>query len=410
MLKEICTISNAEQPDDFVGLRFTSGKPSVVFPRGYRLPTEDDNLRREIIRLIATINRFSGRHEGENPKNNAEEIDLKMPVQSYQYVIYDFLAHGYYTENEVRYMENNRGKISWKRTIQKEQPAINNGNVVYLNFITKVNQINESSIITRIHEYCVFESFQKLGWLFLGKDVKPKKPTIKLNRKAFIGILRKELGKTFNIQKKQLFQSMINIIAQTDEKIDDHFNAAFGVYRFEYIWEGLIDYVFGEANKEDYFPHASWHIIKGSKHESSALEPDTIMLFNGKTYILDAKYYKYGVTGNPLHLPGTSSIQKQITYGDYVAEHSVAPSKIYNAFIMPFDCCGEAPYKFVSVGTVDWINYSPATEAYKYVLGILLDTSHVINTFAKHNMSEIEDLSRLIELSAKEYLTTLYGE
>ena len=70
------------------------------------------------------------------------------------------------------------------------------------------------------HEYCVFESFQKLGWLFLGKEIKPKKPTIKVNKKAFNGILREELGKTFNIQKKQLFQSMINIIAQADEKID----------------------------------------------------------------------------------------------------------------------------------------------------------------------------------------------
>ena len=75
---------------------------------------------------------------------------------------------------------------------------------------------------------------------------------------------------------------------------------------------------------------------------------------------------------------------------------------------MPFDCCGETPYKFVSVGTVDWINYSRNTEAYKYVLGILLDTSHIINTFAKHNMKEIEELSMLIEISADKYISALY--
>ena len=82
MLDDFCTISNAEQPDDFVGLRFLSGKPSVVFPRGYRLPTEDESLRHEIIRLIATINRFSGRHEGENPKNNAEEIKQRYGTET----------------------------------------------------------------------------------------------------------------------------------------------------------------------------------------------------------------------------------------------------------------------------------------------------------------------------------------
>ena len=77
---------------------------------------------------------------------------------------------------------------------------------------------------------------------------------------------------------------------------------------------------------------------------------------------------------------------------------------------MPFDCGGKAPYKFVSVGTVDWINYNPKTDAYKYVMGILLDTSHIINTFAKHNMKEIEELSELIERCAKEYISALYAE
>ena len=411
MLNEICTISNAEQPDDFVGLRFNNGHPSVIFPRGYHLPSDDSQCRKEILRLIATINKFSGRHEGETTKNNAEEIDLNMPIQSYQYVIYDFLLHGYYTEKEIRYVENQRGKIHWKRTIQKEQPQINNGNVVYLNFITKVNKINDNNLITRIHEYCVYESFQKLGWLFLEKDIRPKKPSIKLNRGTFISVLKQELGSTFNNQKRILLQSMINIISQVDEKIDDRFNASFGVYRFEYVWENLVDYVFGETNKEEYFPHASWHIINGNVHESSALEPDTIMLYQGKTYILDAKYYKYGITRIPMHLPGTSSIQKQITYGEYVATSGrAAKNDIYNAFVMPFDCGGAEPYQFVSVGTADWIDYSKETENYNYVLGILLDTSYVINTYAKHNLKEIETLSDLIMESASSYISTRYAQ
>ena len=65
---------------------------------------------------------------------------------------------------------------------------------------------------------------------------------------------------------------------------------------------------------------------------------------------------------------------------------------------------------FCSVGTVDWINYAPDTEVYKYVLGILMDTSHIINTFAKHNMKEIEVLSELIESSATNYISDLYNE
>lgn len=300
-----------EQDDNFVGLKFFDGKPLVIFPRGYELSNDEDTIRHDIIRLIATIQKFSGRYEGTIIKNSTGDTSLSMPFLSYQYVICDFLAHGYYTENEVNYIENTKGKINWKRTIQKQQPKINNGNVVYLKFITKTNKINENNLITKIHEFCVYESFTKLGWLFIGKDIKPKKPTIKLNRTTFISVLKRELGNTFNDRKRMLFQSMLNIISQTDDKFGDNFDDAFGVNRFEYDWEGMIDYVFGEENKDEFFPHAKWHIVKGNGYtvESSALEPDTIMLQNGKCYILDAKYYNYGISWNPNALPASSSIE-----------------------------------------------------------------------------------------------------
>lgn len=113
----------------------------VIFPRGYELSNDEDTIRHDIIRLIATIQKFSGRYEGTIIKNSTGDTSLSMPFLSYQYVICDFLAHGYYTENEVNYIENTKGKINWERTIQKQQPKINNGNMVYLKFITKTNKL-----------------------------------------------------------------------------------------------------------------------------------------------------------------------------------------------------------------------------------------------------------------------------
>lgn len=64
---------------------------------------------------------------------------------------------------------------------------------------------------------------------------------------------------------------------------------------------------------------------------------------------------------------------------------------------MPFAACdGDDPLKFVSVGTADWIEYSPETENYKYVLGILLDTKHIMRTYSRRNAREILDMSQLI--------------
>lgn len=401
MLRECCSVCNFAD-DGFIGIQFQDGLPHVSFPRGYTISDDDDAVRKDILGLIAILQRFSNQREGQNRIGDGED-QTAFPILSYQYVIKDFIAHGYYTEHEVEHRLNDRGKINWKRTIQQVQPQVDNGNVVYLNFITK-RSINKANILTRIHEFCVYESFSKLGWLYLSTAHLPKKPSLRFNKKMFLATLNDALKNTFNSDKKLLFSSMIDIVNCVEEQADLK-DFQFGVSRFEYVWENLIDYVFGESNKEFYFPHAQWHIIAGDRIESSALEPDTIMKYNGKFYILDAKYYKFGITGLSAHLPATSSIQKQITYGDYIAaKHFVESDDIYNAFIMPYAALdGDGPLKFVSVGTADWIEYSPETENYKYVLGILLDTKHIMKTYSRHNALEIMQMSDLILESLSDY-------
>lgn len=404
MLNGFCAVSISEY-DDFVGLKFVDGKPKVTFPRGFSLSNDDNQTRKDILRLLSCIQKFSGRREGSISTTFNGELNLTFPILSYQHIIKDFLVHGYYIENENQYKDGTRGKINWRRTVQKKKPVYNNGNLVYLDFIVKTNQINSNNMITRIHEYCVRESFEKLGWLYLSTESLPKKPRIKFNKKMFVSVLKDALNNTFNDQKRLLFTSMLNIVNSKEENVDSVDKEAFGVNRFEYIWEKMIDYAFGEDNKEEYFPHATWHIINGNKKESSPLEPDTIMLYDDKIYILDAKYYKYGITKNPLHLPGSSSIEKQIVYGEYVETYkNVKKDKIYNAFIMPYASDNpEESYKFVSVGTADWKTYSPASANYDYVLGILLDTRYIMEQLSKHNPGEIEVLSDLIMTSLDEY-------
>lgn len=401
MLKDCCSVCNFAD-DGFIGIQFQDGLPHVSFPRGYTISDDDDAVRKDILGLITVLQRFSNQREGQNRIGGGED-QTAFPILSYQYVIKDFIAHGYYTEHEVEHRLNDRGKINWKRTIQQVQPQVDNGNVVYLNFITK-RSINKANILTRIHEFCVYESFSKLGWLYLSTAYLPKKPSLRFNKKMFLSTLNDALKNTFNSDKKLLFSSMIDIVNCVEEQADLK-DFQFGVSRFEYVWENLIDYVFGESNKDIYFPHAKWHIIAGDRTESSALEPDTVMKHDGKFYILDAKYYKFGITGLSAHLPATSSIQKQITYGDYIAARHFAESgDIYNAFVMPHAAReGDEPLKFVSVGTADWIEYSPETENYKYVLGILLDTKHIMQTYTRRNGREILSMSQLILDSIQAY-------
>jgi len=401
MLKDYCTVCNFAD-DGFIGIQFQDGLPSVAFPRGYSISDSDDAVRKDILGLIAVLQRFSNKREGKNRIDDGCN-QMNFPILSYQYIIKSYIAHGYYTEHEVEHRISDRGKINWKRTIQQVPPQVDNGNIVYLNFITKRSTV-KADILTRIHEFCVYESFSKLGWLYLSTNYLPKKPLIRFNKKMFLATLNNALKNTFNSDKKLLFSSMIEIINCVDEQANLK-DFQFGVSHFEYVWENLIDYVFGEDNKKIYFPHAKWHIVSGDYTESSALEPDTVMKHDGKFYILDAKYYKFGITGLIKHLPSTSSIQKQITYGDYIAtQHYAEKNDIYNAFVMPYAAQeGDEPLKFVSVGTADWIEYSPKTENYKYVLGILLDTKYIMQTYIRHNEREIMNMSKMILESIRVY-------
>ena len=400
MLREYCAVPNFDD-EGFVGIKFQDGHPQINFPRGYTLSDDDNAVRKDILGLIAVLRNFSKRQEGQN---SGETMDAAtdFPILSYQYVINDFISHGYYTESEVDYKLNGRGKINWKRTIQKVRPHINQRNVVYLDVIAK-QSINKTNILTRIHEFCVYESFSKLGWLYLSSSYLPMKPSLPFNKKQFLAVLRDALKETFNNDKKRLFSSMIEIVNGIGTQVGKE-GFRFGVFGFEHVWQNLVDYVFGESNKEIYFPHAKWHIVKGNDHQSSALEPDTIMKVDDKVFILDAKYYKYGITRTSGHLPATSSIQKQITYGEYVVAKNFAKSDdVYNAFILPYTGENGTHFEFASVGLAEWINYSDKTENYKYVLAILLDTKYIMQTYARHDAKEILELSEFILDSIREY-------
>lgn len=407
MLREYCRESSKES-DYFVGIKYIDGIPSVLFPHGFNISNDERELRRDIFRLLAVLSDYSKHRDGEQTIT-ANNLDSTIPpIADYIYIMQDFLSKGYYTEKELRFISSLKGKINWKRTLQNEQPYIDNGNVVYLKYQIQKNMINQNNLLSQIHKFCVYKCFSKFGWLFMTHSFVPNKPDIKEDKELFVKTIKAALNTTFNDDKKRLFNCMISVIEDEIQNADKG-NSSIGVNKFAPVWERMIDYVFGEDNKKEYFPKANWYIIPtGTEKSSSKLEPDTIMKYNGKIFVLDAKYYKYGITNNPDDLPPTSSIHKQLTYGDYV--HSLIikegphqnevkePTKnIYNAFLMPFNCSNEEKIKFVSVAKSDWIKYDENTPNYQYVLGVLIDTKYLMSCYTKHNLSEIEELAEKIE-------------
>lgn len=314
-IRSKCRVNSNCEKDTFVGLRCSDGDISINFPIGYHISEDDNELRKDIMLLFTTLSANTKRKESDVLRQGNAFDEMEFPLQSYLYLIKDFFARGYYKEQEVSYKVAKKGKINWNRTIKTQKSYVQGTDVFYLDFVTKNDRVKENELITLIHEYCVYESFEQMGWLFT--RIMPEKPRIIKRDRIFRSVLKEKLANTYNDKNRILFRHMLAIIDFEGDRNSDK-TYRYGTYRFEYVWEKMIDKVFGIENKADYFPKTSWWIDK-TKHENASLEPDTIMISGTNVYILDAKYYKYGVTGNTRDLPESTSINKQITYGEYVA-------------------------------------------------------------------------------------------
>jgi len=180
----------------------------------------------------------------------------------------------------------------------------------------------------------------------------------------------------------------------------------YGTNSFEHIWEKLIDHTYGESDKSNYFPHTYWH-INGRKSKNYALMPDTIMCHNNLYFVLDAKYYQYGISGNSNALPDTSSIAKQVIYGEYLETGCKKDSEsVYNAFLLPFNStvnkkagC-QVPVTYIGYADADWKTNVPGTKkSYLKIKAFLIDIRTVMYTHPHKNAAMITELSNIIERS-----------
>ena len=424
-LRDVCHYGEGKQEDEFVGIRYADGKLDVYFPYGYSRPNENEKeYRKDILNLISVLASYSKESKFANQSRELNKDKVQIPIHAYLHVFNYFLNHGYYVENEPLYKRAKSGKINWARTIKQVRPQIAgetpHESVVYLDFITKKSNNNENEIITQIHKYCVYESYEKIGCLF--GFFQPEKPQIPFNARMFAAILKGKISRSFNEKHLLLFRNMLDIVCYLG-LLNDTRKASFGTTDFEYVWEGLIDDVFGidENQKKTYYPHCSWHIgeslndAERNETKRTALRPDTIMIPDkSRIFILDAKYYQYGedtasskVDRNPRRLPGTGSIIKQIAYAEFIEtmrkkDSEIPQGEIFNAFILPYAAeFDETKYPMENFGyaTCDWKNDDSdgdANKRYNKIYGILLDVRSIMQRHPKSSDKDIEELASLI--------------
>ena len=407
VLREHCHINLNGDGDRFVGVKIDSNNAMIYFPMGYELPPQDDELRRDIKNLLRVLANFTEKTDRvlEMDKVTAPQ-SVEFPIQAYLNVINYYLDHNgaYYTEIETAFKVGKRGKTNWGKTIKAMTPMVQGKSLLYLDQVVRISTPDMNRLITRIHRYCVYESFKRIGWLYTANA--PEQPDIVFDKNLFIATLNGKLSSTNNDNDKMLFRSMIAMIEFRDNKaISKQFY--FGTDKFETVWQRLIDKVFGIPNKGDFFPHGLWteRYGKNKGKAASALEPDTIMIYNGKYYVLDAKYYRYGILPKlgPGLLPQSSDINKQITYGQFVKnQRTPIGAEVFNAFIMPYNRA-DNDFKInglfgnVAEAVGDWVDNPENPEIYERIQGIVFDTRYLLKNYDGNHDSIKEKLVREIE-------------
>ncbi|OWV11675.1 LlaJI family restriction endonuclease [Fibrobacter sp. UWB5] len=424
--------SDEKKDKSFVGIRIEDNQPKIYFPMGYRASKPSEDIcKRDFYQLIAVLNDKS--LQSYFSEEDLRKSQLDFPFYAYLSVLRYYLDFGYFVESETIYKKGFSGKISWPRTIKRIKPQVvkdeeGHDQVVYLNLITRKTSYREDNLITLVHKFCVKESARLIGSLYGILENEVEESELLFDYELFAEVIQDKIAATFNDKHLELFHAMLKMVrylGNEENRGEDgsENEPLFGVNTFAPVWEAMVDRIFGKlpqgVAKDKFNPHLRWN--DGRRDEKldeseeeivlndpkrSTLRPDTIMVVGEGVYILDSKYYKYGLTGFNSHLPGAESVCKQIAYAEYVEKMEENPStslhfaqddtlSIYNAFIMPY--CAEAEgtlassaiFQMKRAGYIygDW---KDCKRPYHKIHCILLDMKSVMRNYANNPAAQSE--------------------
>ena len=434
-LAEICSCeSKMNSGDEFVGIRCEKVKETgifetkIVFPLGYfknddELKSQtEESLRESIFNLFSVLADPSLQSDVSQDSNISVLVDdpaeSTFPMVSYINVIRSFLDFGYISEKETIYKKGASGKVHWGRTIKTTKPVVEEDgeNLVYLDLVARKVNHNEDSLISLVHKFCVHDALSRLGFLF---GIEPTEtPMLSFDYDLFCNAINSRLAKTFVDRDLHLLADLARIVEYLAGHRTDDGNAAsefyYGVNTFAPVWEAMVDKIFEKlpqgVAKDRFNPHLRWNgsVLDVESEEEkvlndpkrSTLRPDTIMVNGDDLFVLDSKYYKFGVVDEKFDrkhfLPGAESVCKQMAYAEY-AEQLMPGKKIFNAFIMPYCADDKSTSANLTSPSINSVNFGMKSEGYIYgdwkkvpdaerpyhkIACILLDVKSVMRNYA----------------------------
>lgn len=320
----------------------------IIFPKSYKLPTNESNEKKHIQVLAKVLIKY--KDEGTLDPiesellggDNGQYINNLLTV--YQ-LIQDFLQNGYLVKETLIKSGYDSGKIDWPSTINKKQPVFSGSSVVYFDPIFQKKIVDHQNLLLTLHKYCIFKGIDEYGWL-LGLSTNLVEPMNNLlsnyDLNFLMNFLIKELNSTFVDREIKVIKLLIQYLSGINhENIEEKLETLATPY-FQNVWETMCSANFKNQYHllKQIIPKLNWEIDSNARVQPQ--RPDLIMIREKTLYILDAKYYNVDK-----NLPGWGDIVKQLFYA-FTIYTNIKSNKnlksniklnnitnVYNAFLFP---------------------------------------------------------------------------
>lgn len=340
---------------DFVGFVFKEDNILVVFPKHYCseadllfLNSTHNESAYDIELLYSVIRKYSEKANSSSKAKSYigahEGYDSDYPFKPFFDVYEYYQRYGLYKEKEVKIDPGSSGKVSWKKTIEKAQKIVSEGNLIFAPMYVKKKNLN-SVFITDCMAFIIDYTLDHFhNFLSLKKTEHHRERFDYLNNIDFvISQLTQYKNRVFKDIHKQLLLSMIEFFKQYKDRTKSrggkiHVNIKY----FDRIWQHMIGIYlnrhFVKVDNAGYslifdehqvlsaiaFEDKSYMDIDDSDHHFY-IDVDHISYTGNILYVFDSKYYF-----EAKHLN-----YKQYSYNEILRYHYPGVTEIYNALLLP---------------------------------------------------------------------------
>lgn len=369
-LDGLCTREDQEIFFTFSGIVITDHGMIVVFPKGYTIPNEKDELKKHTVSLLETLSRYrQTKNIDEYERELLGGVGNNESISSLFWILKDYFDYGLINIQETKYRINSKGSINWNRTIKQLNPIISNQQPMYLDFVNKYNKTNYNDLTYTIHQYAVHQALNIFGWL-LGIDYEDIGSQLFINKELAIYHLENMRQQTFVDREIELYKNLIEFLEGSSNQESKDKVITFLTPHFHTVWEDICDFIFdGQIYYNEMIPRPFWSIDYKIWYTQQI--PDTVFLENQSLYILDAKYYRINYK-----LPGWGDLIKQFFY----AKTLDTPYNIKNIMIFPSS----------SSNTIDYLGFAEIerNKDFGRVNGYVIDIYKAMQSYVRNVKGE----------------------